>query len=670
MKIDSIGETVEGTITALQTEGFKIANTAHMMEILSKRLYSNPELAVCRELVCNALDAHVAAGNKQPVEITLPDWTNDFRFIVKDFGTGLSEEAVMNLYTTYGASTKQSSNDFIGCLGIGSKSPFAVTEEFSVVSRYQGIATTYHCYKQKGMPVCTKLSEVATDEHNGMTITVPFKENSCGSFNSYAKEFFKGVNKELVKVSSTIPLEFFEDCTFEVQYKAKSLPYGVYVREEYYGDNYVRMGQVLYKIPSQWVRDSSMCSNYKSTLDAPIGTFTIAASRENIEENDTNKQKYLSIIESLKTEFYKEYLKPALDKARTYYTYASLRSFNNLFDFSEEVNKAYEHVNICTDNCVGYVKSWSKQKCNRSWRYREDVYAQRDCENYAIIPDEEPVVAYGILLKNWYGNSSKDISYVLLPKDRHQHLTKRIVSYYSFKNVVYTSQLNEWHLYLKKQDKRRSKTAKRKVKAEGFRVYTFGNNYQVRYQKNSTALGNYEKPYVVLKDFECVDTEDPARIEKMYQYDDDCFGVSSVNVKYLTPDWIPLKDYLEKYKDDFEERDYNKRRKECIRCLRNSQSERKYVSNSLKEFLGKNVWLSRFDGMFADYTPKTLGDRLALALKEKHERYKKFLTGVEGWFIMYSYPQAPEEVKTYVNKLFKDIVESSESSTETNKTKG
>jgi HSP90 family molecular chaperone len=77
-----------------------------MMEILSKRLYSNPELAVCRELVSNAIDSHVAAGNKQPVEVFLPDWSNDFRFVVKDYGTGLSEEEVLNLYTTYGASTK------------------------------------------------------------------------------------------------------------------------------------------------------------------------------------------------------------------------------------------------------------------------------------------------------------------------------------------------------------------------------------------------------------------------------------------------------------------------------------------------------------------------------------------------------------------------------------
>ena len=212
MIITNQGETVEGTITALQTEGFKIANTAHMMEILSKRLYTNPELAVCRELVCNAIDAHRAVNSTRKVEVTLPDWSNDYRFIVKDYGTGMDEEDVMSLYTTYGASTKQSSNDYIGCLGIGSKSPFAVTEEFSVVSRYNGKATTYHCYKQKGMPVCTKLSEVATDEHNGMTITVPFQRHSAEDFVEYSERFFQFVDKGLVSVSSADRvIKFFED---------------------------------------------------------------------------------------------------------------------------------------------------------------------------------------------------------------------------------------------------------------------------------------------------------------------------------------------------------------------------------------------------------------------------------------------------------------------------
>ena len=68
MRIDNNYEEVAGTIANMQTESFKIANTAHMMEILSKKLYTNPELAVCRELVCNAIDAHTECLRRQQVE--------------------------------------------------------------------------------------------------------------------------------------------------------------------------------------------------------------------------------------------------------------------------------------------------------------------------------------------------------------------------------------------------------------------------------------------------------------------------------------------------------------------------------------------------------------------------------------------------------------------------
>ena len=136
MELQNKYETVGGSVTSMPSTSFKIENTPHMMEILSKKLYTNPTQAVIRELVCNAIDAHKAADNADKVEVYAPS-VFDPVFIVKDFGTGLSEEDVISLYTTYGASTKNKSNDYIGCLGIGSKSPFALTDEFTVVSSLQ-----------------------------------------------------------------------------------------------------------------------------------------------------------------------------------------------------------------------------------------------------------------------------------------------------------------------------------------------------------------------------------------------------------------------------------------------------------------------------------------------------------------------------------------------------
>ena len=115
---------------------FSIAQTSKMFKILSDSLYSDKVMAVIRELSTNANDAHIAAGNRNPFKVTLPTQTNP-NFTVRDYGTGLSQEDMEELYTTYGASNKNDSNDFTGCLGLGSKSPFAYTKSFTTTSYLQ-----------------------------------------------------------------------------------------------------------------------------------------------------------------------------------------------------------------------------------------------------------------------------------------------------------------------------------------------------------------------------------------------------------------------------------------------------------------------------------------------------------------------------------------------------
>lgn len=668
MRIDNVGETVEGTITALQTEGFKIANTAHMMEILSKRLYSNPELAVCRELVCNAIDAHVAASNPAPVEITLPDWTNDYRFVVKDYGTGLSEEAVMNLYTTYGASTKQSSNDFIGCLGIGSKSPFAVTEEFSVVSRYKGKATTYHCYKQKGMPVCTKLSETYTDEHDGMTITVPFKEATSHTFNNYAKDFFYGVEKAKVKVTSPQPITFFEDTYNQLKYSNGNVT--LYIGSTRYDNDYVRMGQVCYKIPHSWIRQSCVASNYNSLLDVPIGTFTIAASRENIEENSDNMNKFLQIVTDLRQHYFEEYLEPTLKKAKTFYTYNKLIRQCALFDFMEDIKGKFKDYAFSFENSVGYVSCWSKSRGYKQMRYSSEVYIYRKEEDsrdrlFVIVPDEEPVIAIGTLIRKWTGDDDKGFTYFMLQKDQRLHLTNKRICRFSFK-TVFMSQLNKWHAYLQAQQKRRAKSCKLPANKSDFVVYEFGRDYTFRRRKTYDKVKDLTQvPYVVLKELEPVREDDKPLIESMYRYDCACFGVSLTNSKGLPPNFIPLADYVAAHKDDFENKTYKENKHKALCSLKRAQRYRNsYISSGVKELLGKHLWVSEFDiDDIPIYEPKTTGDRMLQSLIEFSRKYKKFLTRVSPWFNMHNYDEAPQEIQSFVKKLLTDIVVSDESTT-------
>ena len=128
---------------------FTIESSAKAFQILSSGLYSDKILAVIRELSTNAYDSHVDIANEaKPFEVHMPTKL-DTKFSIRDFGTGLSHDDCMNLYTTYFGSTKTDSNEVVGCLGLGSKSPFAYTDAFNVSSFHNGKLRVYTAYKNE-----------------------------------------------------------------------------------------------------------------------------------------------------------------------------------------------------------------------------------------------------------------------------------------------------------------------------------------------------------------------------------------------------------------------------------------------------------------------------------------------------------------------------------------
>lgn len=162
---------------------FQIKSTSKAFAILSSGLYTNKIRAIIRELTCNAYDAHVAAGNTDtPIEIKLPS-ALDPTFYVKDFGIGLDHEGVTKLYTTYFESTKADSNDYIGALGLGSKSPFSYTQTFSVEARHNGKKRFYTAFiNEHGVPAIVRMSENDTDEQNGLTVSLQVRTDDVSKF--------------------------------------------------------------------------------------------------------------------------------------------------------------------------------------------------------------------------------------------------------------------------------------------------------------------------------------------------------------------------------------------------------------------------------------------------------------------------------------------------------
>jgi hypothetical protein len=167
--------------------GFKIKASAKAFSILSSGLYANKIRAIIRELSCNAVDSHAAAGKKNtPFDVHLPNTLEPY-FSIRDYGTGLSAEQVTQIYTTYFESTKTASNDFIGALGLGSKSPFSYTDNFTVTAVQGGKKGIYTAFiNGDGVPSIALMLQEDTDEPTG--VEVKFSVNERYDFDKFRQE--------------------------------------------------------------------------------------------------------------------------------------------------------------------------------------------------------------------------------------------------------------------------------------------------------------------------------------------------------------------------------------------------------------------------------------------------------------------------------------------------
>ena len=297
------------TNTITKSENFVESNysidaTAKAFAILSDGLYSNKILAVVRELSTNAYDSHVAAGcPEKPFDVTLPT-SLDHEFSIRDYGTGLSKENCMSLYTTYFRSDKTDSNDAVGCLGLGSKSPFAYTDQFMVESFHNGSHMTFSAYKNENdEPVFALLSEQYTDEPNGLRVSFATEVGDSINFKYEAQNVWKyfvttpNANIDVEVVSQGDATMSGDD--WQICNKAN---HG-------YAKNELVMGQIGYELDAdQFEGDvyDLLWRGHGLIIHANIGDVDITPSRESLSYNSRTKDfihnKIKNILEEISTQ--------------------------------------------------------------------------------------------------------------------------------------------------------------------------------------------------------------------------------------------------------------------------------------------------------------------------------------------------------------------------------
>jgi hypothetical protein len=173
---------------------FRIKASAKAFRLLSSTLYPDPIAAPLRELGTNAVDAQRMAGTTEiPFLVHLPNamepWVS-----IRDFGTGLSEKMIEDVYTVYFESPSAADEKAIGGYGLGSKTPFCYSDSFTVISYQDGKKFIYTAYLEQGEPCIAKFAEEDTDEHNGLEVSFAIKPEDFGKFIHTAQRVYSRFN--------------------------------------------------------------------------------------------------------------------------------------------------------------------------------------------------------------------------------------------------------------------------------------------------------------------------------------------------------------------------------------------------------------------------------------------------------------------------------------------
>jgi hypothetical protein len=310
--------------TGLASNELTMQHSASAFEIVFSSLYERKEEAVLRELACNALDAHIVAGIPNvPIHIKLPTTLNP-NLVVTDQGDGMSLSTVNKVYFAMFASTKRDNNNEIGGYGIGSKSPYAITESFTVKTIHKGLRTDIIMSLDKGIPKSLIVaSEVPTDEPNGTTVTVPV---SC----SYKQSKLTLVAEKLFTYWDTLPECSEVTLNSKTKTKLFSTNHFTYTSLGFrtigsiFG--YILVGPVKYAVPDEIMNSLKFPKTMNSSrlrdllgnavrvlLTSEIGKVKIAPSRERIDVTTENKDYIQSLVDEVTSSLEEDFRVSSLD---------------------------------------------------------------------------------------------------------------------------------------------------------------------------------------------------------------------------------------------------------------------------------------------------------------------------------------------------------------------
>jgi hypothetical protein len=172
--------------TVLKSHKFSIDNEAAILKNARQSMYKYPIRTLVQEYLSNGRDSCREAKTGFKIDVTLPTSTK-LIFKVRDYGVGLSPERVLNVFMKFGKSTKTETDEFTGGFGFGAKSGFAYTDNFTIISTFNGKCYHYSASvdnspEANDVGSLDLLSVNESSEPNGVEIQIAVAQNDLSAF--------------------------------------------------------------------------------------------------------------------------------------------------------------------------------------------------------------------------------------------------------------------------------------------------------------------------------------------------------------------------------------------------------------------------------------------------------------------------------------------------------
>lgn len=380
MKLSETRPNIE-TSGGMEEQFFSIQDQGMIFDILRNKMYSNPALAICREITCNARDAHREIGKQdQPIQVTIPNTLDPF-YRIKDWGPGISPDRMSNIFIKYTASTKRDDNLQTGGFGLGAKTPFSYSDTFTIETVHDGKKYNYACViDETKVGKLIPMSEEATDLPNGTEIIIPVKAQDYKFFREHTEFVARHWDVQPIIKGDTIT---FKNPTFAFSGDG----WGIATNDAH--NYYNRRDMKLVIDGIEYPLDVSQLKGYASTkvLDAVqgctylyfgVGELSLSANREAVHLDKPTQEK---ISEKLKL-IIKDFAKVVQ---------TSLDAYPNLWDanvyYKNDLQKTFYDLSF-----LGKI----------NWRGTPMTY------NYLSVPQTEATISE--FWRGRYSKKSKDYS--------------------------------------------------------------------------------------------------------------------------------------------------------------------------------------------------------------------------------------------------------------------